>query len=66
MSRDEEAIRDLQESSISFHLSGPNERLSPQDQSDAESVSSGDSVVHSRVGSRGDDLRAKRRERKRF
>ena len=43
----EGAIRVLEESPISFRLSGPNERLSRHDQSDAESMSSGDSVVHS-------------------
>ena len=42
-----EEIRALEESPISFRLSGPNERLSRHDQSDEQSASSGDSIVHS-------------------
>ena len=47
MPPDEREIGTLDESPISFRLSGPNECLRQFDQSDEESVSSGDSVVHS-------------------
>ena len=47
MPPDEHEIGALEESRISFRLSGPNERLSRFDQSDEESASSVDSVVHS-------------------
>ena len=45
MPLDEREIGTLDESSISFQLSGPNGRLSPFDQSEEESASSGESVV---------------------
>ena len=45
MPPDEREIGTLDESPISFRLSGPNERLSRFDQSEEESASSGDSVV---------------------
>ena len=44
---EEEGFRTLEESLISFRLSGPNERLSQYDQSDEEPMSSGDSAMHS-------------------
>ena len=44
---EEEGFRTLEESLISFWLSGPNERLSQYDQSDEEPMSSGDSAMHS-------------------
>ena len=44
---EKEDIDTLEESLISFRLSGPNERLSRNDQSNEESDSSGDSSVHS-------------------
>ena len=47
MPQDEGDIGALEESPISFGLSGPDERLSWHDQSDVETASSGDSVVHS-------------------
>ena len=47
MPLDKGDIGSLEESLISFRLSGPNERLSRNDQSDEESASSGDSIVHS-------------------
>ena len=46
MPPDEREVETLEESLISFRLSGLNERLSWVDQSDEESASSGDSVVH--------------------
>ena len=42
---DEDEFGTLDESLISFWLSGPNERLSPNDQSDEEPTSSGHSIV---------------------
>ena len=47
MPPDEPKIGSHEESSISFRLAGPNGRLSRFDQSDEESETSGDSVVHS-------------------
>ena len=47
MPLDEEEIRTLEEALISFRLSGLNERLSRNDQSDEESSSSGISAVKS-------------------
>ena len=47
MPPDEHEIEALEESPISFQRSGPNERLSRRDQSDAKTVSSGDSAVQS-------------------
>ena len=47
MPLDEEAIGALEENPISFTLSGPNERLSQNDQSNDEPLSDGDSVVQS-------------------
>ena len=47
MPPDEREIKTLEESPISFWLSGPNGRLSRFDQSDEEPAISGDSVVHS-------------------
>ena len=47
MPLDEEKIKALEESPISFRLSGLNERLSRNDQSDEDPTSSGDSIVHS-------------------
>ena len=47
MPPNEEEIKALEGSPISFRLSGPNERLSHNDQSDDKSSSSGDSTVHS-------------------
>ena len=47
MPPDEREIGTLDESLISFRLSGPNGRLSQFDQSEEESASSGDSAVHS-------------------
>ena len=45
MLADEEEIGALDESLISFRLSGPNEGLSPNDLSDEEPTSSGSSTV---------------------
>ena len=47
MSSNEEEIGTLEESPISFRLSGLNERLSQNYQSDNELATSGDSIVHS-------------------
>ena len=47
MTPDERKIGALEESPISFQLSGPNERLRRHDQPDEESASSEDSVVQS-------------------
>ena len=47
MPTDERKMETLDESPISFQLSGPNERLGWFDQSDEESASTGDSTVHS-------------------
>ena len=47
MPPDERETETLEESPVSFRLSGANERLSRFDQSNEESASSGDSVVHS-------------------
>ena len=47
MPLDERETDTLEESLISFRLSGPNKRLSQFEQSDEEPVSSGDSAVHS-------------------
>ena len=47
MPPDERETETLEESPVSFRLSGPNERLSRFDQSDEEPTSSGDSAVHS-------------------
>mgnify|MGYP000695171260 CR=1 FL=1 len=44
---EEEGVCTLDESSISFRLSGPYERLSRDDQSDEEPGNSGDSASHS-------------------
>ena len=45
LAEEEEDYGTLEESLISFRLSGPNERLSRNDQSDDEPGSSGDSTV---------------------
>ena len=47
MPLDEDEIKALEEDSISFQLSGPNERMSRTDHSDGEPVSSGNSVMNS-------------------
>ena len=47
MSPDEPEIGTYEESLISFQLSGPSGRLSWFDQSEEETMSSGDSTVHS-------------------
>ena len=47
MPPDEHEIGSLEESPISFRLSGPNERLSRYDQSDEEPANSEDSAVQS-------------------
>ena len=52
--QEEEEIGVLEESTMSFWLSGPDERLSRNDQSNEELTSSGDSVMQSCDGSRGD------------
>ena len=56
MPPDEEEIGALEKSPISFRLSGPNEKLSQNVQSDEDLVSSGDSAVYSppRDQNRGD------------
>ena len=57
MPLDEGDIETIEESSISFRLSGPNERLSRYDQSDEEPAS----IPCSK--SQGDGVRANRKER---
>ena len=47
MTPDKRKIESLDESPISFRLSGPNKRLGRFDLCNEEQVSSGDSVVHS-------------------
>ena len=56
MPLDGEEIGALEKSLISFRLSGPNERLSRNDQSDEEPASSGDSIMLSSTRSQGDGL----------
>ena len=60
---EEEDIGTLEESSISFRLSGPNEELSQNDQVNEESVSSIDSAVHSPRKEPRNSIQAKRRGR---
>ena len=65
MPLDEHETETLEESPVSFWLTGPNERQTRFNQSDEDPLSSGDSAVIPRAGSRGDGLRVQTRERRR-
>ena len=60
---EEEHIGTLEESLISFRLSGPNNYLSREEKLNEELANSEDSTVHSPRRNREENLRAKKRGR---